>query len=392
MGVATQDKLRLLLDSYAEPHRDQEPGGLKQEPHRKILSKSPNTKFSSLLPESEGGQNLLLGNRKFKVKHTLTSTPTNCYECCTAHVGPHNWTTCPRRTIQKHSRGQNTTHPRSKSTPSHYIRGLKFNSEGPSNQIHDLPKGNQRPFVAGKVDPRLLSQRDFCGQQCQVSGWRKVKKHGGDIGGHGLMRMRAELGRTTGLCGTSQWAVGGEVSESSQRGTLFSCDKKKERTERHFTTPPPAVVTTKTTPTNMAERQDENRASDSQCTFESCDMSCDIHSSSSSDTFSGHVTEEEEMEEVSSKTVDSARQRCNLLSKYLNSENGRMGMGHPARLIENKLQTLINDCCECKVSFMDTHTQREGEREERWRGREGLLVYVFPLFIILAFDRESWRR
>ena len=48
----------------------------------------------------------------------------------------------------------------------------------------------------------------------------------------------------------------------------------------------------------------------------------------------------------------SSRQRRDLVSKYLQHENGngRMGTGDPARMIENKLNLLIQECCECRVS------------------------------------------
>ena len=58
--------------------------------------------------------------------------------------------------------------------------------------------------------------------------------------------------------------------------------------------------------------------------------------------------------------VNSRRQRHNLLSKYLQDcehGNGRTGTGtsSPARLIDNKLNALIQECCECRVSPLYHH-------------------------------------
>ena len=51
--------------------------------------------------------------------------------------------------------------------------------------------------------------------------------------------------------------------------------------------------------------------------------------------------------------VPSKRQRRKLLSKYLSHWSENQGTGaSPAGLIEHKLQTLIRDCCECRVGHM----------------------------------------
>ena len=146
----------------------------------------PNLRSSS--SENRERSKFSSGGRKFKARGTLTANPGGLYHCCTVNIGPHEWTSCPRRSFKQQNRGTRgrRTHrnPRSKSAPCLELAG------GPENRNFDPAKGlPPRPFVAGGVDKSLLVKRDFCGQDLRTS----VERDGGEEGG-GVMERSRERG------------------------------------------------------------------------------------------------------------------------------------------------------------------------------------------------------
>ncbi|CAI8005995.1 hypothetical protein GBAR_LOCUS4520 [Geodia barretti] len=365
MGVAATDKLHLLLDSYAEPHPEYCLGGGAgeseiKEPPGKI--RPPNSKSSI-----HGGS---FGGRKLKVRGTLTTNPGGLYHCCTVSVGPHEWTSCPRRSYRQQSQGVHgrcsQRGPRSKSAPSLELVGEPENLDPSQRGVAT------RPFMAGRVDRGLLAKRDFCGQTPGKMAERESRGGGG-----GRVMGRGKRGWTRVNVVTSR------KNETSlpQYGAKIDEPTPTERCHTNSVTPPPDDVV------------DNN--SGSEATSSSGNTSGD--SSSSCDS---HVTGSERGEEPPSQSDDDItsdtrrrhspqavtsiscrRQRHHLLSKYLSHQNGNGGMGmdpSPTTLIEHKLQTLIQDCCECRRSAEGLGRDDMSEDDDRLRAslsaeREDLL-------------------
>ena len=361
MGVAATDKLHLLLDSYAEPHPKYCLGGRAgeseiKEPPGKI--RPPNSKSSI-----HGGS---FRGRKLKVRGTLTTNPGGLYHCCTVSAGPHEWTSCPRRSFRQQSRGVrgrcSQQGPRSKSAPSLELVGEPENLDPSQRGVAT------RPFMAGRVDRGLLAKRDFCGQTPGKMAERESRGGGG--------------GRVTGR-GKRGWTrvnvVTSRKNETSlpQYGAKIDEPTPTERCHTNSVTPPPDDV--------VDNNSGSEATSSSGNTSGDSSSSCDSHVTGSergeeppsqsddditSDTRRRHSPQVFDDDEISfplvvclflfcSKcfpqavtSISCRRQRHHLLSKYLSHQNGNGGMGmdpSPATLIEHKLQTLIQDCCECRV-------------------------------------------
>ena len=241
------------------------------------------------------------GGPNFREKRTLTSTPGDFYQCCTSCVGPHSWKLCPRRSND--TRGRKSNRPRSQSTPSHYyLGGRGISPGGPLSvkQILEPPESKlfpaKRQFVAGKVDSRLISRRDFCGQQNMAAGGGRVERHVGECGRGGVRKGRGG--------GVGRWGRGGREPGSqwstersgvpTGEGERREGDGEMRIVSRHFTTPSVAVWTSgtkKTTPTRE-ERGGED------CYTAASSMS-QSDSTSDQSACSSHVTGDEEDEVMS---------------------------------------------------------------------------------------------
>ena len=347
VGVATKDKLHLLLDSYTEPRLEQPPG--------KIWS--PNPRPSSV---DNQGKSRSVGGRNFKLRRPLTANPPELYHCRTANIGPHNWTSCPRRGLQQHSRG--ATHggrkSRSKSAPYLEIEG------GPGKRNSDPPP---RPFVAGRVDASLLAKRDFCGG---TQGKTAERESGGGVRGReacSVPRWRREKEREP------------RFTSLSQDVAMESKDGKREDTSTQFYQHLLRDSAAGTAPSTSPEVEDTAASSPGASEPSG---TCDSHVTGSGGEESPPLSDDDVIsggDDVSPpnspqvykieksirfhfqykpqdlKHVCRGQQRRKLVSKYLCRWNGNGGMGTdpgPAGLIEHKLQTLIRDCCECRVCHM----------------------------------------
>ena len=412
-----QDKLHLLLSSYTtEPHplQDQESGegGLERElklkrPHGRIKLKPPVPKFTSTKRSlsNQQGAKFSTGNptqnHRVRGRGPLSSTTTDLYHCCTAFLGPHCWTACPRRSFRKHSAGQQPR-PRSKSVPSPKLRGkyiqqrrLRYAPGHHHASLDDLnvaPLASSgkgvvnlcRPFVAGKADVSVLARRNFCGQNPKI-----VQRHfiaeSPSGGGRAQTREGRECGFQGALFGVRERESPAEREETrfavphTQRGAAHSSPlQSRARRETGESLVDPALSQRylagtddklegdkdSCTTASVSEEgtggmgsqegggssngsqegggSSDGSSPDTLASGETSDASCESHSPQARPNSQPSVT---------SRRLVSGRHR-ELLSKYVQYEygNGGTGTGTPARLIENKLNTLINECCECRVS------------------------------------------
>ena len=233
VGVPATDKLRLLLDSYAEPHPEHCLGGGAGESEMKELPgiiRPPNSKSSTIANRGRS-----FGGRKIKPRGTLTTNPGGLYHCCTVSVGPHEWTSCPRRSFRQQSQGVlgrfSQRGPRSKSSPSQELVGEPENLDPSQRGVAT------RPFMAGRVDSGLLAKRDFCGQTPGKMAERESRGGGGG-GGRVMGRGKWESGWTRVNVVTSR------VNETSlpQYGTKIDEPTPTERCHTNSVTPPPDDV------------------------------------------------------------------------------------------------------------------------------------------------------
>lgn len=193
---------------------------------------------------------------------------------------------------------------------------------------------NRRPFMAGGVDPQLLSRRDFCGD---VPGER-VERHEGS---HGRTRRRERRERV--LWRSEGWERERGVREmaggaGTVRKTRFEGEYLDERAlnQHHLIELPPEAVRN-AAPTSNEDDDEIFSSAGTSATTSTLDSSADSGS---------------EAEGVATETETCSRQlRRHLLSKYLRDQhgNGRMGMDSPARQIESKLDALMQECGECRV-------------------------------------------
>lgn len=359
-----------------------------------------------------GGQ-----TKNFKPRRSLTSTPTDLYRCCTAFLGPHSWTVCPRRSFRKHTRpSQKST--RSQSAPS-LTPGLLFQHHRPGRftclggpSTVELSRGafkNLHPFVAGRVDPRLLAKRDLCGQSPgrverhfgdgesgrkggggvregeERGGWPTERVFGGREG-KGLAREKDDQRNQTQI-GTASLLVEKRVREEAQGSGVGQRHPTLPQLYQRYLGRASAVDATsevahtesenETTATSVSgsicgedseESSNESLSSGAlsggaRLTGDSCPpppkqnasppAKSSVHFFSSSPSHPPTLPSSySHTHHLTQTTRLVRRQRRDLLSKYLQYEYGnrRMGTSSPARQIEDKLNLLIKDCCECRVS------------------------------------------
>ena len=345
--MATRDKLRLLLDSYSESHAGQNGGDKNLKlPHKKLGT----LKFS----ENHGKSKV--GGRKFQ-QRTLRGSPAHLYHCLTADIGPHDWTMCPRRSF----RGVQKS--RAKSAPSLELVG------GPGGQ--NSGPHTHHPFVVGRVGSGLLGRRDFCGQQLP-------EEKMGERGGEGVSGEGREIGGGVRCEGERVWTRAGAAVSSCVRDRETSHSQYRSRMEKDSEYHGPILSVPRQTQDTVAAAVSAHVSSDSDDAVGSeSGSSCESHVTGSDDEGEESPALSEDcimcdhnsptqvtkirtfhskLISISSQTpthVSSKRQRRKLLSKYLSHWSENQGTGaSPAGLIEHKLQTLIRDCCECRVGHM----------------------------------------
>ena len=415
--MATQDKLRLLLSPYMEPHPQQTDNGERgYEPQTSIPNLTSSLKKNqgtSRGPKSStGGPN----KNPTRVRHSLTSPPTDLYQCCTAYLGPHSWAACPRRSSRKHNQRSKSTPPLIPRCPTHHHREQNhITTLGPSWEKHNLIPHRvrfekPRPFTAGTADPRTLARRDFCGQspgraERHFSGEERVGRRGkggrvflGRVSGGGRWRGKKKENQGTGNwppsnqtpSHTENWTPSHTIAHQPPSHTgnrtpshtishqtpsnATSHDSEEEVTERaghreltlsqlyqhhlerssapEFKVPHTEtereITATEGSGSGSIPREDSERSSndsDSVESFKVSRASIEEDDSSSPPPSPSHLLTPTPI----SLLVSNRRQRHDLMSKYLQHGNGGMGMTSPATLIENKLNALIHDCCECRV-------------------------------------------
>ena len=376
MGVATQDKLRLLLSPYMEPHpqTDKRERGHKLETSITSLKKNQGT--------SIGTKSLTGGPSKNPtgVRRSLSSPPVDLYRCCTAFLGPHGWAACPRRSFRKHSQQSKSTSLLIPRCPTHHYRGQNHSTTlGPSCGKHNLVRHRvrfekPRPFTAGVADSRTLARRDFCGQnpgraERHFGGEERVGRRG--KGGRGFLG-RVSGGRCLGekkenqVTGnwtpshTGNWTPSDTVSHHDEREVTEGAGHREQTLSQLYqchleriSAPEFKVLHTETERETTATeggsgREDSEKSSNDGDSVKVSRASIEEDNSSSTSTSPPSPSHPLTPTPLS-LPVSTRRQRRHLMSKYLQHGNGGMGMTNPATLIENKLTALIHDCCECKV-------------------------------------------
>ena len=231
------------------------------------------------------------------------------------------------------------------------------------------------PFVAGKADVRVLARRDFCGQNPKVVQRHFVAESPSGGGGGQTREEGRERGFQGVLFGVRERESPAEREETrfavphTQRGAALSSPlQSRARRETGESLVDPALSQRYLAGTGDKLEGDEDSCTTASASEEgtggmgsqegggSSDQSL-LDTLESGETSDGsHESHSPQAQPNSQSSATSRRlvsgRHRELLSKYVQYEygNGGTGTGTPARLIENKLNTLINECCECRVS------------------------------------------
>ena len=265
-----------------------------------------------------------------------------------------------------------------------------------------------RPFIAGKVDPNLLAKRDFCGLSPgrdvgHVE--REIKERRGERGLGRREKENRHMGQYQRFV-SSGW----EEREVRERVRTGWDGRSETLTQRYLREPSPPL-----TAAHMRARavRDGELTCDCSSTATSDGGSGSTHISQASEEEGEEEEDEEEEEEEGQEEEEEeyscgvasgesqervtedicfprgsrsagspsspphplpsspltthtphlvgSRQRRDLISKYLQHGNGRMETCSPGRMVENKLNLLIQECCECRVSQI--MSRFEGEHQ-----------------------------
>ena len=352
-STEAKKKLYHLLGQYTSfPEYDEE----ERKPRKKIKFKQPDSKLNS------------------RVSHTSATTQTpkikessrNLYRCCTVFQGPHSWSKCPRRNSKlRVSGGQQPQRKRSKSASSlsrqkmrqepvarKTSRNRARSSPPETRDITSAPvSSSQKPrfWVPGRVDSKLLARRDFCGNYpstCSTSAKGKSTQE------EKSLKRRFE-GR-----GKEKRERPKSSSYQGRKATLSPWSTHQGQEER-LATPSPrpqyASCTSKTcTYVGSSHESSEDSGSETQTeeSHPSCSSSRNTHPDSllvyQSTSADSNFTRDSFF--VSSRQHTTVVRRGDLPGKYIQHGNRRMRVESPARVIGDKVNTLLHNCCEFRVS------------------------------------------
>lgn len=382
-GASAEAKLHSLLNSYTEPSPVHTTSQGQDGPPLKIKFKPPVPKAISrersfnAAPQSNEDDGLIPGVLP-------TSTPTKpMYVCLSSRVGPHSWRDCPRRqSPEKQLLTVSTVH-RSHSAPgspsSSRIWGLQDCSCSVSYHHKSATLPNQvppdalilktadpaltpcktipelrPPFVVRHADPRMLERRDFCGS-CGVRATRHYRTEKKALGGE-----RAQVRQETGEPGSPETGsivggkpVAGATAQPSSGPTLSEMynsylngsTHSEQQLRAHECGP---EYSSQGHPHHHSSDQTQPESSfPPQTTLPSFSTSIPIRTLPSGQYHHVHPPPPSS----SARWIPNDMHRQDLVSKYLLAQPGntRSGVQSPSRLIEEKLNQLKTDCCECKV-------------------------------------------
>ena len=382
-GTATQARLHSLLSSYTEPLRSEEDGRGREsdvpdpQPFR-VKFKPPVPKFTKPQPPASWRVPMVGGDSTDPDPPGLKSSSTLYYETLSARVGPHGWEECPRRSPGRRRRNRSNSAPnspqpdrRTKPKVSHRGRAFTLPNSVPLEALGmesldpalaprnpDSIPDPRPPFVVRHSDPKLLSKRDFCGSH----GVTVARHYGTAPSGRPLAPEELETAGGT----------------PELREPLYQNETPSPRADT-TTTPPPTTEDESTPPQLQAptggysdptppETRGRYLNDTSHIAPSSSKLSGSLKSASTGGTCGSSSRPYASLSHSSYRLPpksssfslgsrgpprsDGVRgSRRDVVSKYLLSRPGnrRLGVQSPSRLIEEKLQRVMEECCQCRV-------------------------------------------
>ena len=322
----TSHRLHSLLESYLEPSttkpkESKTPYRVKFKPP---VPKFPKTTVSSIPSHTSKKCNLSAP------QDTMASISPRLYQSLSSKVGPHEWQACPRRSPKR---------VRSYSAPNSPAHQVTFKhsrmSESIPLTVSDLsreePLEDRPPFVVRHPDPLLLEKRDFCG--CSDLSFHRQRSPGV---GEELSAVDRGGGNGKLVCMTGDLKAGVQLESElpvylnenlrmsnedyTPSGQAFTSSRLSSRLQtppKHFSIHSPTK-----------------------------DAACRTASTSQPRPVSSRI-----FSSAHRSSEKALRGKRDLVSKYLVTQPGNMrsGVDSPCKLIEEKIERLKEECCDCKV-------------------------------------------
>ena len=272
-------------------------------------------------------------SKKYSLSATqdaMASASSRLYQSLSSKVGPHKWQACPRRSPK---RVRSYSAPNS---PAHRVtfKHSRVSENDPltvSDLSHEEPQDARPPFVVRHPDPQLLEKRDFCG--CSDLSYHRQRSPGVGEDLSGVEHGSGDIELDIGDCTRGSLKAGVELvrdlpvylndnlrmsnEDYNPSGQSFSNGRLSSRLQtprKDFSILPNAAYTT--LPTSRP-----------------------------------HPVSSRIFDSASRSSEKAQRGKKELLSKYLVTQPGNMrrGMDSPRKLIEEKIERLKEECCDCKV-------------------------------------------
>ena len=371
---STQERLDSLLESYSTPAGErmerQEQAATK--PVYRVKFKPPLPRFTRTNPTRDATTLTRSGiELQYRPHEKLihSSLDGSLYESFTSGLGPHEWENCPRRSPKRVRSQSAPSSPGSSSkSPKRYKSSTlpnqipletldKFHLEHTDPKLtplHISAPDLRPPFVVRHADPALLERRNFCGESCcllsttkhqlstqksPLSGTTEDENERGDdlerqFEDENGLQAKQDGETFSGMYNRHLTAPTLSPTQHTSTTSMPHCEpfhkhsslppKSPLKSSFHRTTTHPRAAASKSAPTSPYKSQTKH---------------CSVSSSS--------VPRRGGVPSSLRYNSDDA-----LVAKYLVSQPGntRAGVGSPLVVIQEKLERLRRECCECLVS------------------------------------------